>query len=360
MEAAGIDMLPPEIGVKWVREELTAGMRGEVVVAGRLGVMLQERDATGGLDLSDEAQARLLAGRGGVMIGRIVRMDAAGLEIETTLDPAEQPFLDHHRIDGTPVLPGVMGVEAFAEAASLLVPDLQVAGVEDVEFLAPFKFYRGAARTLTIRVQLRPDGDGIVADCRLLGSRTLPGQEEPQVTEHFRARVRLAPEVPPAAEETAPTVQVPDGRPAVAADDIYKIYFHGPAYQVMEKAWRDGDQVAGRMAGALPPNHCPEAVPTVMEPRLIELCFQTAGVGELGTSGRMALPLHVDRVRTLRHPNGEPLFAVARHHNGQGSVDAWVVDAEGNTYVTLSGYRTVELPGGVAPEALSPLKKAMV
>ncbi|HBL27903.1 MAG TPA: hypothetical protein DD490_13775, partial [Acidobacteria bacterium] len=62
MEAAGIDMLPPETGIPWTRRELTAGTRGEVVVAGRLGVMLQERDATGGLDVSPETLDRLRAG----------------------------------------------------------------------------------------------------------------------------------------------------------------------------------------------------------------------------------------------------------------------------------------------------------
>ena len=51
MEMAGIDMLPPEIGVPIVRRELTAaGAGGEVLVAGALGVLLEERHPTGGLD----------------------------------------------------------------------------------------------------------------------------------------------------------------------------------------------------------------------------------------------------------------------------------------------------------------------
>ena len=51
MEMAGIEMLPPEAGVPWIRRELTAGGgSGEVVVAGRLGALLKEWDATGGLD----------------------------------------------------------------------------------------------------------------------------------------------------------------------------------------------------------------------------------------------------------------------------------------------------------------------
>jgi acyl transferase domain-containing protein len=366
MEAAGIDMLPPEVGVPWIRRELTlGGFRGEMVVAGRLGAMAEERDATGGLDTSDEAQVRLLAnvtGPGaGVMIGKVTGMGQLGLTIETVLDPAVQPFLDHHRIDGTPVLPGVMGVEAFAEAATLLFPDLRAAAVEDVEFLAPFKIYRDEPRTAVIRALFRAEGDAIVADCTLLGRRMLPGQSEPQETVHFRARVRLAPAADAQAEVESVPAGMTAGNAGVRAEDIYRIYFHGPAYQVMESAWRTGENgdVAGRMAEALPPDHRPQDGPTLMEPRLIELCFQTAGVGALGTHGKMALPLHVDRVSTLRPGNGGRLTAVARTREEDGAVDAYVVDDEGNLYVTLTGYRTVELPGGVDPERLAPLQVAM-
>ena len=49
MEMAGIEMLPPAIGVPIVRRELTAsGAGGEVLVAGSLGMLVAERHATGG------------------------------------------------------------------------------------------------------------------------------------------------------------------------------------------------------------------------------------------------------------------------------------------------------------------------
>ena len=91
------------------------------------------------------------------MIGQITGMGVySGLTVETTLDPAVQPFLYDHRIDGTPVLPGVMGIESFAALAQLAAPDLHVAGVEQMEFLAPVKFYRDEPRTLTLRAVVRP------------------------------------------------------------------------------------------------------------------------------------------------------------------------------------------------------------
>ena len=156
MEMAGIDMLPPEAGVPWIRRELTAGAaRGEVVVAGRLGALLKEWDATGGLEaVRDAARPD---------DWRRARMDLDGrVTVETALDPALQPFLDDHRIDGTPVLPGVMGIEGFAEAALSVAPGWHVEAVEDIDFLAPFKFYRGEPRPVTIEARFRAEGDALV------------------------------------------------------------------------------------------------------------------------------------------------------------------------------------------------------
>jgi acyl transferase domain-containing protein/NAD(P)-dependent dehydrogenase (short-subunit alcohol dehydrogenase family) len=353
MEAAGIDMLPPEAGVPFIRRELvTSGRRGEIVVGLRLGVLLQEWHATGGLaveSLPDSEPGPVSATVRGFNL-------YDGLTIETTLDPKEQPFLDDHRIDGTPVLPGVMGIEAFAEAALRLFPERYVAAVEGVQFLAPFKFYRDEPRTVRVSATFRADGADLVADCRLEGRRELPNGLE--VTTHFTARVRLASATPEA--ETVDVPPAPEGA-TVEKADIYRIYFHGPTYQVLERAWTDGETIVGALADDLPPNHVPAELPLVSAPRLLELCFQTAGVHEIGTTGRMGLPLHVAEVRTLRAPEtaaGRRLLALVRPTD-DGGYDATVADEAGNVYLQLTGYRTVELPGALDAEALQPLQAAM-
>ncbi|HXB71422.1 MAG TPA: SDR family NAD(P)-dependent oxidoreductase, partial [Candidatus Acidoferrales bacterium] len=363
MELAGIDMLPAEAGIPFIRRELTMGAaRGEIVVGQRLGVMLNEWDATGGLDMAAvEAQ-----GGHGPMIGRIAGLSLyGGLTIETALDPATQPFLHDHQIDGTPVLPGVMGVEGFAEAALWMLPGWQLEGIEDVNFLAPFKFYRNQPRTLTIQSTFYAQGDEVVADCRLTGSRTLPNQTEPQVTTHFTARVRLAKQPSPAG--MAPVPGKPAGEVVVAAD-IYHVYFHGPAYQVVERAWMDEHRIVGQNAGNLPANHHPAERSTQMAPRLIELCFQTAGLWEISGQGRMGLPQHIDSVRVWRAPDNSDrpdqtdgrLYAVVTPNAEPGSFDAEVVDARGNRYVQLRGYRTVGQPGTVDAGPLRALQAVLV
>ncbi len=356
MKQAGIDMLAPEAGIPFVRRELISGGRGEVIVAQNLGIMLKEFDESGGLDV---AKTGVFDAIPGVMTGKIVGMGLySGLRVETTLDPAKQPFLYDHQINGTPVLPGVMGIEAMAEAARLLYPERHILAIENVDFHSPFKFYRSQPRTVTLRADFTTEGDDIVADCQLIGSRVLHGQSEPEVTTHFRARVRLVTDPSRPAKQKA--VVKPANGSMVQASDIYRLYFHGPAYQVVESSWRAGKEVVGLYASHLPANHEPDSLSTLVSPRLIELCFQTAGMWELATKARMGLPYRVDRLSIHKALDTEQ----ARLHsvvtpNEDGGFDAHVVDQKGNIWLALSGYRTMALPEPVDDALLEPLRKAM-
>jgi hypothetical protein len=327
-------MLAPEVGIGWIRRELTSGAgRGEVVVGGELGVLVEEFDENGGLDL-----ARVPTD--GPMVGTIETAGIyRGLVVHTTLDPTRQPFLNDHRIDGTAVLPGVMGIEAFAEVARLLIPDWHVAAVEDVDFLAPVKFYRDEPRTLTIRATLSPDGADIVAACVLEAERNLPGSDEPQRTTHFAGSVRLSAKAPE--PEHAETVTEPAS--TVPAERVYDLYFHGPAYQVVAASWPCEGGYAARLADPLPDNHVPAQTPTYVVPRLIELCFQTAGLDEAARAGRLALPQHVDRVRVPHKPARVEAPVYVGAVGTDGHADCTVRDANGDVLVAVEGYRTSPL-----------------
>ena len=228
--------------------------------------------------------------------------------------------------------------------------------VEDVDFLAPFKFYRDEPREVSVHVVVTAEGAELFAHCRLEGERLLAGQETPQRSVHFTGTVRLG-QNPPEAGRVDPVVL--DGA-AVEASDVYRVYFHGPAYQVLTRVAASEDGAAGQFATDLPANHAGD-VDTVTEPRLIELAFQTAGVLEIGTTGVMALPMHLDRVVPYERAAGAPVVAVVRprHQTGERIVDADVIDGDGRLLVTLTGYRTSPLPAPVPDDLAAPLRDAM-
>ncbi len=354
MEMAGVQMLPPEAGVAWIRRELVSSVfRGEVIVAGVLGMMATEYDELGGVDL-----ATLVGGdtAHGPMTGEATVSVHDGIVVHTTLDPAEQPFLHDHRIDGTPVLPGVMGMEAFAEAARLLLPDHQVLAVEDVTFAAPLKFYRDEPRTVTVHAVVLPDGDDLIARCELSAERMLPGHDGPQRTVHFTGRVRLGTEAPATEHDDAPTD--PSG-PTLTADQVYAFYFHGPAYQVVGSAWRTDQTSVAALAHPLPANHSPAERPVIAAPRLVELCFQTAGLWQAGTEDRLALPMQIGSARVLADPaSAEGAMRSIARQVAPGVFDCVVIDAEGRVIVRLDGYRTIPLPTPIPDAVASDLHAA--
>ena len=359
MELAGIDMLPPEAGIPIIRRELTAGgFRGEIVVAQRLGLMLQEWDSSGGLDAAALEKSSESLAKQGPMVGRITGVGVySGLMMETTLDPKQQPFLYDHQIDGTPVLPGVMGIEAFAEVALSLHPGWFIDAIEEVNFLAPFKFYKQEPRTVLLQSIIHPTAGKLVAECRLIGRRTLPNSPEPQETTHFTARVRLRKQAPQEATAQPPRLTA---EAIVSAAQIYRIYFHGPAYRVMERAWWDGERIIGEMSQSLPENHQPSDKPTLIWPRLIELCFQTAGLWQMASEGTMGLPWKVGQVSAgATKPNGEKIYAMVKPHPEAGTFDAEVVDSSGKSYLRLRGYRTIALPNKLATEPLKTLQSSL-
>jgi NADP-dependent 3-hydroxy acid dehydrogenase YdfG len=354
MARAGVELLPAEAGVAWVRRELTTRTtaEGEVVVAGALGALAAGWHDTGGLDPA----ALPAAGATG---GRAVRFDLhGGLVVEATLDPARVPFLDHHRIDGTAVLPGVLGLELFAEAAALLVPGYHVTGLSDVDFHAPVKFYRDEPRTLAVTALLRPDGAGLLAECRLETERSLPGAAGPQRTRHFTGTVRLAAAAPQ--PDSGAVEPVPAGTPALDPDQVYRLYFHGPAYRVVGSAWRHGDGAAAVLAADLPDQFAGTAAgPVLIGPRLVELCFQAAGLWEAGRAGRLALPYHITRLERYGEPVERPGLVATARPDGAGGFDCAVRDGAGAVVLRLSGYRTVPLPGPLPEDVAGPIRSVM-
>ena len=356
MKAAGIDMLPARAGIPVVRREVTGRTAtGEQVVGLELGILLAESDPAGGLDLSEEGPVAQLAEPPAAMVHHIESLGPGrGLVVTGELDPTVQPFLYDHQIDGTAVLPGVMGIEAFAEAATLLVPERHVIAVEDVDFLAPFKFYRNEPRTFRVEAQFMRDGSETIAECRLVGERTLATSADPQITVHFTGRVRLGDKAP----ELDPTDVTVAGDGAIGSDEIYSIYFHGPAYQVLRRAGRASGGVSAEMAADLPAATSPASVRTVTAPRLAELAFQASGIWEMGTTGVMGLPMHIDRVVFAANVS-ENEQATAMVTPADGSYTVRVANGSGATLLTMEGYRTAALPVALSDETLEPIRRAL-
>jgi NAD(P)-dependent dehydrogenase (short-subunit alcohol dehydrogenase family) len=360
MKRAGIDMLDPAEGLPVIRNALRCGYSGEAVVGRRLGILLEPVDPDGGLDSEGGLAARGKAKSLPLPFTHISHNLHDGLVAEVKLDPRVEPFLHDHAIDGTPVLPGVMGIETFAEAAWLLVPSHHVVGLEDLRFLAPMKYYRNEARPFIVRARAVPaPGPGQGADGRVRVYATLSSVQnivgrEPEEKLHFSGVVLLA----PSPLEPCHVQAFDRTEPEIGREAIYRVYFHGPAYRVLDRVEAAGkNQVIGIMTGDLPLDTTDASHTSLVGPRLIELCFQTAGVWEIGHSGQLGLPAGVDRV-IVRDPaaGGGPLVAEVTASADGLVFGARVRDGEGRVHVEIEGYRTSRMPNTLPEEEAGPFR----
>ena len=367
MKLAGIDMVPPEQAAPMVRLELLAS-RGEAIIAGSLGALLEERCPHSGMDLAKADSALRTGQPAHAMLSHVTDFDMnKGLTLEAELDPKTQPFLYDHTLNGTPVLPGVMGIEGFSVAAkhigSVLTSNkgrLEVGWLEDIQFLAAFKFYHNEPRRVTWVARAMRESLGLVVYVSLESSRALKTGLDEHI-QHFSGKVYMKPQETEG-QETNTETPVWNGSYTVKAEDIYRLYFHGPAFQVLEGVQRSGAMVIGKMNKKLPSILSTEHT-LLSTPTLVELCLQTAGIWELGKTGTMALPRSIESLTLYRQSvNGANIYAEVKptvSGNGELHFDARVVDSKGRLYLELKDYRTSPVPDAVEQDLLAPLQELM-
>ena len=108
------------------------GTRRRIVVAGRLGAWLEERDPTGGLDPVKMAAALAARQPRFLMVSQVKAARLyGGIVAWTTSTPGSNPSSLTPPDPDTPWLPGVMVIEALAEVANLLAPGYDVAAVAE-------------------------------------------------------------------------------------------------------------------------------------------------------------------------------------------------------------------------------------
>jgi len=367
MERAGIEMMRPAEAAGLVWDELVMGHDCEVVLAGSLGALLTARQTDCGLDVA-RSDAALRAGNPiHTMFSHLTGMDLhQGITLEATLDPKTQPFLKDHSLNGTPVLPGVMGIEGFSVAARHIASVLasgkagfDVTHLEDIQFLTPFKFYRNEPRSITWRAQAVREERGLVVYVSLESDLTLVSKKVEHML-HFTGRVYLQPSTE---HPKMVILQAPhwNGAQTVHADDIYRLYFHGPAFQVLAGVQRSGKVLLGKLNSKRPTLIAGgKQDPSV--PVLVELCFQTAGLWEAGKTGVMALPRSIESLTIYPHQvNGVPIYAEVSPSLEKGSLtfNARVLDAKGHLYLEMKNYRTIRLPYTADQDLITPLQVLM-
>jgi hypothetical protein len=274
-------------------------------------------------------------------------------EFAVELDSTE-PYLDDHRPGGHPLFGTVMGLELMARSVA------QIAG--------------GSLPT-PMRVAHVVVGDPIIVTAMSTTAYVRASRSISEGVELFRCEVTTHGDTAvthfsatldctkPVAHATAMNVSTVDAPLPVQASDVYALFFHGPTFRVIQRAGLVDDAVVAEVTTRLPDLTTDLHDTTVLAPRLIEACLQTAGLLEVATRSRMMIPSRIGSIEFLGGHTSVPDRLFARAHrsgtpHGVDAVDIAVVDLDGACWLQVGGYETLPLPFPSDSAAIGNLHRA--
>jgi hypothetical protein len=256
---------------------------------------------------------------------------------------ASEALLADHRPGGVPLLGTAASLDlivgAVERGAGSPIAPVQIT---DVIIGAPFVLL-GQAGSISIVVG-RPSGR----------PATWAGRTESSGGCHVSAAVGAGtlPAKPVTLEPPLPV-----DASGAGATDIYRLFFHGPAFQVVERAVSTDHTLVARLASPRPLER--GAAPGFTLAHAIEAGMQVAGLADVASAARMTIPHRVDSIVWSGERRPEPPVTAFARRGDDGSTDARIVDAAGRVHLVLRGYRTAPLPHPVAPESVRELQQAL-
>lgn len=276
------------------------------------------------------------------LLKRGVPGDESRMEWEFEFEPS-LAFLDHHRIDGVPVLPTAFALELAAEMVQAIVPAGIVTEGRDHQVLNGFLAEEERAIQLRAKVQSTNPPESELPG-KWFRVELWSANERPRL--HYRTLFRVESQA-----ERAPKALAFRMLPASPLDvecANEHLLFHGRGLQMLQEI--DGlDQLAisGRIRDASPCEMMPNSradARWLFAPALLDGTLQACLCWSTQITGSYALPARLGRIRRWGGPlSGEPGLRFFSEMQLEGSVTILsaisVVDRFGHLRLKMDGVR---------------------
>ena len=356
-----MQLMPPADGLGFLVREIEAGLpENEIVVTDSQYYTLFYSDK-----MSIDARTPVCPKVPGTKKGTMLRSATNAATDETTgpliersddgkgfctFYPGTDPFLIDHRFRGRPLLPAVVGMEAFLETVRELYPNKKVVALHDVELREGLGFPSDDPIAATIITE--SFGDRI--SCRLaapfVNSKGIVVLSE---RIYSVGTVEIA-DAEVAIHATIPDVPTGSWHPIRYVDEKSLMY-HGPVFQQsVEALFTENDGVWSRIS-VRPLSQLfgkRSAGKSVIHPGTVDACLYICGVCVwLETKGAVGLPKSLKTLRLGRLPkDGENVVAHIRYKRGNES-EAWFdvvcCGEDGTPLFTLEEYCCRVVPTSV-------------
>lgn len=158
LSSSNLGFMPPLEGSAHVIDELLTGARdGEVLFLDKPEPLDLDHTMPDARQQASYQRRFALSGKAALLDG-LLELNERGAVAEAKFDPLREPFLREHRHLGIPIVPAVVGMESFAEAASLFTEGQIVIGLRQVQVLHGFRFHTDRAQSARVRLHRTENG----------------------------------------------------------------------------------------------------------------------------------------------------------------------------------------------------------
>jgi NAD(P)-dependent dehydrogenase (short-subunit alcohol dehydrogenase family) len=348
--------IPPQEGIEHLHQELRAGLpAAEIVVTdGHFQRTFYPDQAPSVAEAGSAAQGpgpiaqATPAATGRPLVESVVRREDGGWVVGLRLDPTNDPFLREHRLRNKPFLPGVIGWEALAEAASLGSQGRTVVALRDVEIANGMLFHGPEPMEAEVTVAAADGGLACALTSRQCDrkGRLIAAQRL-----HVRAIAELS-DVP-ATIESPPPGQPPLGWVANQYAENGLLY-HGAPFRWLKQwafqydgGW--GQIVAPSLADLAGPR---PAAGWILPPAVLDAClYACGGFVFVQFGGQVEAPHGMERLVWTRQPKeGETCilrFFFRGRDQHYSRYDFTLFGEDQRPLLQATGFRMVRVvPGG--------------
>ncbi|MGA1848289.1 MAG: phosphopantetheine-binding protein, partial [Thermoplasmatota archaeon] len=364
LEMGGITFIPVDDGVEYAISEILHGTEREVYYSGSLGPMdkgevlkwsegihppippeVPMKEATPKAEKAEKVEPEGLA----PLLDEIIERTDSGILVKRSLDGKRERFLPDHSIMGKMVLPGVMGLEIFAETAQIMFPDLDVVSLENVIFNKAVSVDDKAPKEIFVQGELVSDEEDVKRVDLKLYSILKPKKAKKEIESvHYTGTVIMGSYDPDCQKVMDHPVKPRNVIAQVVRSEIYNHLFHDNRFRVLQgiEVLKDGELMGVFHAppeDLFDPSTGWENGHLVTVPMQTECGFQVAGAYVLDRFKMMALPV---KVGTIEYHNemtpAEGGMAWVRFEGREENVfrfDVDFIDLDGNVRFSYRDYQ---------------------
>ena len=334
LKSQELDFLYPEEGMNALADELVYGKAPEIVLSGSLGKLDWDKQLRFDPSFPDAGASEFH------FLERAVQ-SVKGLELEAAKEFSveKDPYLADHSINGTPYVPGVMGIETFAEAAAAVSGESPRV-LKDLRFTVPIKLLRGRPVEALVRANAQRGGYDLRIESDFVNAK---GVKLGATKTHFSARYEPGP-----AKSGWEGLEKPElpkhAKYKITAEEIYKIYFHGPSFRVLDGILSiEKNAVLGVFKKPVAALWRVKTPALLFHPMVLEALFQTCGWRDIHFDRKMMLPDAVGSAIVYdNNPDPDRLYTYGVYkgttEDGKTRYDAYAFDSEMRPVAELKDY----------------------